>query len=488
MKKYKMWINSKWIEAKSGKTYPVYNPATGEEIAQVSLGDKTEVDLAVEAAKKAFPIWSKKPQAERSHLVAQIANQIREHSDELAKIDILDHGTPAHAAGFPNMVSANLIEFAAQSSRALMGQTVNIPDSLSYIQREPYGVCALITPWNLPLAMIALKLGSALAVGNTVVIKPPSIDSLSALKLAELIEKVDLPTGTVNVITGPGASVGEALASHPSVDKVGFIGSCETGKRIMACASATVKGVGLELGGKSPFIVLEDADIEAAVHGALWATFWNCGQICASPGRYYIHEKIHDEFVERFAAEVGKLVVGDPSDMKTQVGPLVSAEHRNKVESYIESGKAQGATLVIGGCRPKDAALKNGYFIMPTIFTNVTLNMKIAREEIFGPVACIMKFSTDNEVIASANDNVFGLAASIWTKNFARGIRMGNALQDGWVWINQHSACPEELPWGGFKESGLGKDQSFAGLEEYTRQKAVYIDLSENKNRNWGSL
>jgi acyl-CoA reductase-like NAD-dependent aldehyde dehydrogenase len=330
--------------------------------------------------------------------------------------------------------------------------------------------------------MVVEKLAPALTLGNTCIIKPPSIDSLEALRFAELLDTLGLPPGTVNVITGPGGTVGEALSSHRNIDMVAFTGSCEVGKAIMASASQTVKRLQLELGGKNPVIVLDDADINAAVAEAITAQFKNCGQICASPGRFYVHEKVYDEFLEKFIAGAKKFVVGDPTDMKTQMGPLVSAEHRDRVEGYIKSGVDEGAKLVLGGKRPTTPPMNKGYFVLPTVFTNVTQKMKIAREEIFGPVACFMeKFNSDEQVIAYANDNTYGLAAYVWTNDTARGMRFANDLQAGTVRLNNSRAGGPELPWGGYKESGIGKEGSLYGLYEYSNLKRIQVDLSKHQ-------
>jgi acyl-CoA reductase-like NAD-dependent aldehyde dehydrogenase len=325
--------------------------------------------------------------------------------------------------------------------------------------------------------MIVGKIAGALAVGNTCVAKPPSVDSLPALKFAEILAEMDLPPGTVNMVTGPGNTVGTAISSHPGVNMISFTGSCETGKAIMAAASKTTKRLFLELGGKNPFIVLEDADMDAAVSKAVFAAFANTGMVCGSPGRYYIHEKLYGEFVARFVDGAKRVVVGDPNDAKTTMGPVVSAEHRDRVENYIRIGIEEGAKLVLGGERPTEPPLNKGYYIMPTVFTDVTQDMRIAREEIFGPVACFMKFSSEDEVIDLANDNTYGLAASIWTKNIAKARKFANMLQAGTVWINNHMG--NGMPWGGFKESGFGKEGGLMGQLEYTQVKAISLSLPE---------
>jgi acyl-CoA reductase-like NAD-dependent aldehyde dehydrogenase len=480
----KMWIAGKWVDAESGKNYPVYNPSTEAEITQLPLGGGADVDRAVEAAKRAFPIWSKKPQAERSQVAIKIASMIRENAKELGRLETLEHGTPVKMATSRALGTAEHFDWAAYNARSLMGHVVPLnSDQLVYLQREPIGVVAIITPWNLPLSMIVPKLAAALTLGNTCVIKPPSISSLAALKLAELLDTIALPPGTVNVILGPGGTVGEALAAHRGVGMVAFTGSCETGKAIMSVASHTVKHLQLELGGKNPVIILDDADVNTAVNVMSSALFSNSGQTCASPGRFYVHEKVYDEFLEKFTAVTQKMVVGDPNDEKTQIGPLVSAEHRDRVEGYIASAIEEGAKVVVGGKRPTNPPLNKGYYVMPTIITNVTQTMKVAREEVFGPVAVIMeKFNSDSKVIDLANDTTYGLGAYVWTKDTARGIRFANEIAAGTVWLNNTRAgSGPELPWGGYKESGIGKESSLYGLYEYTNLKRVHVDLMTPK-------
>ncbi len=480
MGKYKMLIGNRLLPASSGRTYTAVNPATGEIIAELPLGGREDVNLAVKAAKEAFPAWSKLPQAERTAKVVKLANLIKENADELTRVDCLDHGTPVNLARMFTGAAAANIEFNAQAARAMLGDVIPIrPDIFHYFIHEPVGVCALVIPWNVPLMMIGTKLGPALSVGNTCVIKPPGIDSMAALKLGEIIAQCDLPPGTVNIITGPGGTVGEELCAHPDVAHISFTGSSETGKILMERSSCSIKRLGLELGGKNPFIVFDDTDVDSTAKRAVACSFENSGQICASPGRYYIHESIYDEFLEKYIDAAKKFVVGDPFDEKTQMGPLVSAEHRDKVEGYIKKGIEEGATLVLGGKRPAEPPLDKGYYVMPTVFTDVTDNMTIAREEIFGPVACMMKFSSQEEVIRRANDNLFGLSASVWTKNTIRAMKVAKALDSGCVWINDHLTISSETPWGGVKESGIGRENGVIGLEEYTRRKLVAINMNE---------
>ncbi|MDD5701422.1 MAG: aldehyde dehydrogenase family protein [Dehalococcoidales bacterium] len=482
MKNYKMWIGGKWVDAGSGKTFPAYNPATGEEIARVPLADKPDIDEAIAAARKALPIWSKKTPAERSEILCKMADKIAESAPELAELDIINHGTPVAMAGGGVMMLPETFKYFAQVSRSFMGQVISArPDKFFYLQREPRGVCALFIAWNGPLINTGFKLPAALATGNTCVIKPSSACSLEILKLGEILENLDLPAGLINIVTGPGGTVGETLASHPGINMISFTGSCETGKRILALASQTVKPVTLELGGKNPWIVLEDADIDAAVKSAMPSCFGNTGMACAATGRYYLHEKIYDEFAEKFVAEAKKIVVGDPRDEKTMMGPVVSLEHRDRVEGYIKSGIEEGAKLILGGQRPTTPPLDKGYYVMPTVFMNVTQNMKIAREEIFGPVACFLKFSAKDDVVGMANDTDYGLAAGIWSRDIPRAIRMANEIQAGTIWINGDILGMPDYPWGGYKESGYGKELSISGLEEFVHKKAIAFDLGNEK-------
>ncbi len=477
---HKMWIGGEWLDADSGKTFAVYNPATEEEIGQVPLGAKSDVDKAVEAARKAFPIWSKKSQAERSKIVSQIADLIRENAEELVSLEVLEHGTPIEDAKMSITWAAEIVEYTASASRALMSDAIPVNrDVLAYLQREPVGVCALITPWNVPFVMMAVKLAPALVVGNACVLKPPSINSLIGLKFGEILAKSDLPAGLVNIVTGPGNSVGGELASHPDVDLIGFTGSTETGRAIMSAASNTVKKLVMELGGKNPFIIFEDANIDAAVKILAHRQYNNSGMHCSGAGRYYIHEEVYDEFLEKFIAASQQIIVGDPSDPRTTMGPVVSAEHRARIENLVNSGIAEGATVMLGGNRPTNSPLDRGYYVMPTVMTDVTQNMTIAREEIFGPVACIMKFSSQDDIISLANDNIYGLAAVIWTKNMARASKLVNELRVGSVFVNTHMLTPE-MPWGGgVKESGIGKEGSIVGMHEFTELKLVCWNMAD---------
>jgi acyl-CoA reductase-like NAD-dependent aldehyde dehydrogenase len=479
MQKYKMWIGGKWVLPKSGKTFPTFNPTTGEEIAQIPLAGKAEIDIAVAAARKACPGWSRILQTERSRIVLRIAASFRKNAAAISRLETLEHGSILSLAEHVPMVAAEVFEWAAAKADSLMGDYIpTLTDVVTYLKREPVGVCAIITPWNHAIIMMAVKLAQALTVGNTCIVKPPSVNSLLGLKLAEVMEQADLPPGIVNVVTGPGGSVGNALASHPGIDIVGFTGSSETGKTIMATASGNVKRIIMELGGKNPVIVLEDADIDAAVNHHAPRQCDNAGQHCSGAGRFYVHEKVYDRFVEKYIAVSKRVIVGDPADPKTFMGPLTNREHRDRVEGYIRSGIAEGARLVLGGKRPTKPPLNKGFFVMPTILTDVTQNMKVAREEIFGPVSIIMKpFSSEEKVIALANDNNYGLCATVWTRDLAKGIRFTNLLHAGTVNVNTQ-VLTNDLPWGGFKESGIGKEGGEAGILDYTQQKMVCVKVA----------
>jgi acyl-CoA reductase-like NAD-dependent aldehyde dehydrogenase len=479
MKKYKTWIGGKWVDAASGKTFPTYNPATGEIISSVPLCEKPDIDRAIEAARAAYLEWSRTPQSERSRIVNKIAAALRENADELNRMELLEHGTPIKFVLKEVDNSAGGMEFAAAAARALTGEVIpSQSGKVTYLRREPIGVAALITPWNHGLFMIAGKVGQALATGNTCVIKPPSVNSVIGIKFAEVLSKIDLPTGIVNLVTGPGSTVGNYLAEHPGIDIIDFTGSSETGKSIMAAASRTMKRLIMELGGKNPVVVLEDADVDAAVAHHSHYQYHNSGMHCSNAGRYYIHEKRYDEFVTKFIAASKQIVIGDPQDEHTYMGPVASAEHRDRVENYISSGVEQGATLAYRGEKPDTPPLDKGYFVPAAIFTDVTQDMIIAREEIFGPVAVIMKpFSSEEAVIKLANDTRYGLAAVVWTRDNKKTLKFVNELHAGAVWVN-NQMLNSELPWGGFQESGIGKDGGFEGLKDFTQLKLVCIELA----------
>jgi betaine-aldehyde dehydrogenase len=481
MQSKKMWIGGQWVEAESHETFSVPNPSTDEELGRVPVATEADVNRAVKAVVRAFPIWSKMPQPESSKIVNRIAEVMRENAEELIALEVSEHGTPIRMARDYIRGGSELTEYAASISRALMGQVIPaLPNTLSYLQRVPVGVCACITPWNVPFLMMTQMITPTLAAGNVCVLKPASVNSLIGVKFAEILDQAGLPAGAVNLITGPGSSVGKALASHPDVDLVRFTGSSETGKEIMSYASATVKKVVLELGGKNPVIILEDADVDKAVKSQAQRHFGNSAQNCSTPGRYYVHEKVYDEFVEKFVGEVKKIVVGDPRDENTMMGPMATKQQLEKVQYYIKSAVEKGARLAIGGKKPAEPSLQKGNFIMPAVVVDATHNMTIAREETFGPAACILKFSSEDDIIKLANDSRYGLCAVVWTKDMARGLRVMNELRVDSVYLNMPRTMANELPWGGnVKQIGVGKSDSMCGMEELTDLKLVCIAYSE---------
>lgn len=476
MKSYKMFIGGKWVDAASGKTFSVVNPSTEEEIGQAALGGPEDVDKAVKAANDALPAWSKMVQSERSKIISRMGPLIREFAKEFIDLEVREHGTPVMMARGFAAAGADNAEYTVALSRALLGQVFpSLPNVKSYLQRVPIGVCAVITPWNVPLMMMIDMVAPPLVTGNTVVLKPASVNSMLAVKFGEMMEKVGLPPGVFNLVTGPGGSVGEALASHRGVDVIRFTGSSETGREIMRAAAATSKKVIMELGGNNPVIVCEDADVVAAATQQAARHFGNTAQNCSTPGRYYVHEKVYKQFVDTFVEQVKKIVVGDPGDEKTTMGPMANKQQMKKVEYYIESAAKEGARIVCGGKR----AAQIGYFLQPTVIADVTHDMTVAKEEIFGPAAAILKFSSEEEVIKLANDSEYGLVAGIWTKDMAKALRFTEELRVDSVYINMPRTMATEMTWGGnVKESGIGKSGNMCGLEEFTDLKMVCINYA----------
>ena len=489
-KEYKMLIGGEWVGALSGATTKVINPANGEVVGIVPKCGPDDVDRAVAAAVKAGPEWAAKTMGERSKVLLKLSQLIMAHQEELANLETMEHGSPIRKTmNFDVPLCAEQFEYFAGVARGLTGETLPVgPWCTSLTVREPLGVVGLITPWNFPALMVVWKLGAALVTGNTCVVKPPSVAPLTTLKLAELAMEAGVPAGAVNIITGPGESAGEALVRHPDVAKIGFTGDTVTGKRIMSLASDTLKQVGLELGGNNAFVVLEDADLDSAVEGAVWSAFFNSGQVCAAASRFYIHESLYDRFAEKFVAAAKLVRYGDPTSMETVMGPLAYEAHRDKVEWYIEEAKKGGATLLLGGTRPDTPETKNGFFAAPTIFGDCTNNMRFMREEVFGPVVGLARFKTLDEAIDLTNDTPYGLSASVWTKDVRTGLVAAGRIKAGTVWINEHLIIFCETPWGGCKQSGWGKDLSNMVLDEYTMTKHIYVDLIGEPTKPWYAL
>jgi len=472
-------IGGKWVPSVSGKTFETTNPATGEVICKVAEGDKADVDLAVAAARRAFESgpWPKMAAAERGRILNRLADLIEENKEELAALESLDNGKPvgdSMAADLPLVIKC--YRYYAGWADKFHGKTIPVEgDYFCYTRHEPVGVVAQIIPWNFPLLMQAWKWGPALAAGCTLVLKPAEQTPLSAAAVARLAQKAGVPDGVINIIQGFGPTAGAALTSHMDVDKVAFTGETTTGQIILeAAAKSNLKRVSLELGGKSPNIVFADADLDAAVNGSWFGLFFNQGQCCCAGSRLFVEESIHDKFVEKMLAKVKSQKVGDPFDPTTTQGPQVSAEQQARVLGFIESGKAEGAKLLTGGKKFGD----KGYFIEPTVFTDVKDGMKIAQQEIFGPVMNILKFKDIDDVIARGNKNCFGLAAAVWTKDIHKALKISNSLRAGTVWVNCYDVFDAAAPFGGYKMSGIGRELGEYAMQMYTEVKTVYMAQS----------
>jgi aldehyde dehydrogenase (NAD+) len=472
-------IDNKWVDSVSGKTFETINPATGEVLAQVAEADAADVDLAVKAARKAFhskAVWRRMSASERGKLLNRLADLIEKNAEELATLESLDNGKPRHvalAADLPLVVAC--YRYYAGWADKIQGKTIPIAgDYFCYTRHEPVGVVGQIIPWNFPLLMQAWKLAPALACGNTVVMKTAEQTPLSALRVGELIVEAGFPEGVVNILSGYGPTAGGAISRHMDVDKVAFTGSTEVGKIIMkAAAESNLKRVTLELGGKSPNIVFADADMDEAVEGSHFALFFNQGQCCCAGSRVFVEDKVYDEFVERSAARAKRRTVGNPLDSKTEQGPQVDNDQFTKVLSFIESGKQDGAKLVAGGDRVGD----RGYFVAPTVFSDVKDEMKIAQEEIFGPVMSILKFKDMDELVERANKTMYGLAAAVWTRDIGKAHHVANNVRAGTVWINCFDVFDAGAPFGGFKQSGIGRELGEYGLQQYSEVKTVTVKL-----------
>jgi aldehyde dehydrogenase (NAD+) len=476
----KLLINNEWRPSSSGKTMDVVNPATEEIIASVAAADTADVDAAVAAARAAPDgPWGTMSARERGQLVSRIAARLMEKADEVARLETLHNGKPiSESRNIEIPAAAECFEYFAGWADKVMGETIPVKGNyLTYTLREPVGVVAAIVPWNFPLLLAAWKVAPALACGNTVILKPASQTPLTALALGEIATEVGLPPGVLNVITGAGSTVGQALVEHPAIDKIAFTGDTSTGKAIMRSASDTLKKITLELGGKSPNIVLADADLDAALRGATVGIFYGKGEVCAAGSRLLVDRRIKNEFIDKLAARTKKMVAGDPLDPKTRFGAVASKKQLETVLRYIEAGKKEGATLVAGGERT-DIGTGKGYFVQPTVFADVKSDMTIAREEIFGPVLSAIEFADLDEAIATANDSQYGLAAGVWTRDIKKAHYVARKLQAGTVWINTYNIYDTAAPFGGYKHSGFGREMSAHALEHYTQVKSVWVDLN----------
>ena len=476
----KLLINNEWRDASGGKTMEVINPATEEVIATVASADRQDVDEAVKAARAAFNgPWGKMSARERGRLVSKLADRLMEKADEVARLETLHNGKPIFESRQIEIpAAAECFEYYAGWADKIMGETIPVKGNyLTYTLREPLGVVAAIVPWNFPLLLAAWKVAPALASGNVVILKPASQTPLTAIALGEIAVEVGLPPGVLNVITGPGSTVGQAIVEHPGIDKVAFTGDTSTGKGIMRAAADTLKRITLELGGKSPNIVLADADIDAALRGATTGIFYGKGEVCAAGSRLLVDASIKEQFIEKLAARAKKMVAGDPMDPKTRYGALASKKQLETVQRYVDIAKKEGATLVAGGERA-DIGTGKGYFFQPTVFDNVAPDATISREEIFGPVLATIAFADLDEAIALANDSQYGLAAAVWTRDVKKAHYVARKLQAGTVWINTYNVYDTAAPFGGYKASGFGREMSAHALEHYTQVKSVWVDLN----------
>jgi betaine-aldehyde dehydrogenase len=478
----RMVIGGETVDALDGQTFDVVNPATGAVIATAPLGGKADVDRAVDAARKAFDDrkgWATWAAGKRGRSLSKLAALIKEHSEELSQLECRNVGKPITSARGEVIGASLVFDYYAGAANKIFGQTIPVSKpGLDLTLREPIGVVGLIVPWNFPLYMASWKVAPALAAGNTAILKPASYSPLTALRLGELALEAGIPAGVLNVVTGPGGTAGASIAAHPGIGKVAFTGETTTGQEIMRLASANVKKISLELGGKSPNIVFADADLEKFARESPYSVFDNAGQDCCARSRILVERSAHDRVVELFSEATRNVKVGDPADDATEMGCLVSQKQRDRVRDYIEIGRSEGASVVVGGDAPDDPDLAAGAYLMPTVFDGVSNDMRIAREEIFGPVVSIIPFDTEEEALRLANATPYGLSGSIWSRDIGKALRSAKALQSGVISVNSNSSVHVEAPFGGYKMSGIGRELGMAALDMYTETKNVFIDLS----------
>ena len=477
----KMLIDGQWVASASGKTFDTLNPATGEVLAKVAEGNAEDIDRAVKVARRVFDDgkWANSGPRERQQLLFRIADLIEQHAAELAQLETLDNGKPlAESSTVDIPAAADTFRYYGGWATKIYGETnPSDPNFFNFTLREPVGVCGQIIPWNFPLLMAAWKLAPALACGNVCVLKPAEQTPLTALRLGELMLEAGLAPGVVNIVTGFGETAGAALVRHPMVDKIAFTGSTEVGREIHRSTADTLKRVSLELGGKSPNIVFSDADLDAAVEGAMGAVFFCAGQVCCAGTRLFVEQASHDEFAEKLARTAKGLKQGPGLDPETRIGPLVSREQLERVTGYLDTGKKEGAKPLVGGGRNMAAGLDRGYFVEPTVFTGVRNDMRIAREEIFGPVVSVIPFKDEHDVVLQGNDTAYGLAAGVWTRDVSKAHRVARAIRAGTVWVNCYNLIDAVSPFGGYKESGYGRELGRYAIDLYTQVKSVWMRL-----------
>jgi acyl-CoA reductase-like NAD-dependent aldehyde dehydrogenase len=488
VREYLLYIDGQFVDAADKRTFDSINPYDRTVVARVAKAGVADAQRAINAARKAFDEgpWPRMSRQERSAMLKAISDKINEQKKQLTALEIDDSGSTVRKAGEDIYLSARTMYYFSKLAALDLDEAIEELSrpgfSQNFIVREPVGVVAAIIPWNFPLKMAIWKIGPALAAGNTVVLKPSELTPVTAMELARIIHEIGFPPGVVNIIPGFGEDVGEELVKNPLVDKVAFTGSTAVGKRVMALAASTLKKCTLECGGKSANIVLDDADIDLAVDGALYAIFYHQGQCCEAGTRLFLPAKLHDEFVGKMVEKTKKMVVGDPKDPKTDLGPLISEKQRQRVMNYVRIGLEQGAQLAIGGKIPD----MQGFFIEPTIFTGVKNSMTIAQEEIFGPVLCVIKYNTIEEAVAMANDSMYGLAGGVWSRDRDKAMHVARQLRAGTVWINEWHLISEKAPFGGYKQSGVGREFGLDGLKEYTEAKHLHIDeLGTREKKTW---
>jgi betaine-aldehyde dehydrogenase len=477
---WKMYIGGKWVDAQDGNTRKVHNPATGEVLAVVPEASLQDVRLAIQIARTTFDEtdWPETPPLERSRLLHALADKIEQHFEEFVELDTKNNGKPLRESRFDVTDTINCFRYYAGLVNKPLGQTYQVGDPMmTMVVREPIGVCGQIVPWNYPLLMAAWKLAPCLAAGNTTVFKPAEVTPLSAIRLFELIDEVGFPPGVANLVLGAGPVVGHELAASHLIDKVAFTGGTATGRSIMQAAAGNLKKISLELGGKSPNIVFADADFDMAVEYAMFAIFANQGEVCSAGSRLLVEDSIYDRFVEALVEKSRHIRVGNGMDEETEMGPLISPTHMQRVLNYIEIGKAEGATLALGGNRITGAGYSEGNFVEPTIFTDVTSDMRIVREEIFGPVLVVQRFKDEADAVRMANDSDYGLAGGVFTQDGAKAMRVIRKLRAGVTWINTYHPTYNEAPWGGYKQSGIGRELGTFGYEAYTEVKQINVNL-----------